>query len=329
MSVTFAGVAPRPGSVVRARVPMGALADGSPITLPVVAITGEASGPTVYLQAGVHGDEVTGVRVLLGALERIDPADVRGTIIAVPSANPAALITKSRGFALEERGPLDINRIFPGKPNGLLSERIAHLLFSEFVLKADLTIDLHSALTGCDIYPFVYISPDDDETGTLMIRTRIARAFGTPLCYRVKRGSKLGTSVMTGALSTQADEQRKPVVTVEMGRSHQVSWEFVELGVEGCLNALRAFGSLTGAVRATPEPTTFSSITLVHASASGLFEPRTEFGARVPAGALLGEVIDIGTQRRHAVSSPIDGTVLRVMTDAIVMIGAELFWVVK
>ena len=88
--MTFVGIDPRPGEVRRERVPVGRLADGIDAYVPVVAIGGTADGPTAYLQAGIHGDEVTAIEVLRRVLVAIDPAAVRGRIIAVPIGNVPA-----------------------------------------------------------------------------------------------------------------------------------------------------------------------------------------------------------------------------------------------
>ena len=327
-SQEFFGVKAQRNGAVRQRVPIGSLGDGTQLTLPVIVIGGKDDGPTIYLQSGVHGDEVTGVEVLRGILARLRPGEVRGTVVAVPTANPPAFISKTRGFALEERGPFDLNRIFPGAPRGVLSERIAYILFHEFVLKADYTVDFHSALAGCNIHPFVYVDPDDDEAGTLQVRVRMAQAFGTDFAYHKKRGSKLGTSVMTGSLTTQAEAARKPVVTAEMGEAERISWDVVDRCVEGGLNMLRELGILAGkAVRHT-EQRKFSTIGLVHSEAAGLFHPKVKLGQNVRKGQLLAEVVDVFTHEAHPVVAPNDGAVLRLMLASPVMSGAELVWVV-
>ncbi len=324
----FFGVKAERNAVVRQRVPVGALGDGTPITLPVIVITGKDDGPVLYMQSAVHGDEVTGVEVLRGILARIKPAELRGTVVAVPTANPAAYLSKTRGFVLEERGPFDVNRVFPGSEHGVLSERIAHVLLHEFVLKADVTIDFHSALAGCNIHPFVYVDPADDETGTLDLRVRLAEAFGTDLAYFKKRGAKLGTSVMTGALSTQGDQHRKPVIMFEMGEAQRISWNIVDRCVEGGVNMLREMGMLAGkAVRRTDQKR-FSTIGLIHTDHAGLLHPRVTLGQEVRKGQVLGEVVDFLTNETHPAVAPNDGTVLRIMLNSPVMTGAELFWVV-
>jgi uncharacterized protein len=326
----FLGVTPQAGKVTRERVVIGQLPDGTALSLPVIIIAGKTDGRTIYLQSGLHGDELTGVATLHGIVSQLDPADISGTVVAVPYANPAAVITKSRGFAIEERGPFDLNRIFPGSASGTLSERIAFTLFHEFVLAADYTVDFHSALAGCNIHPFVYIDPDDDDTGTLAVRERMGRAFGAGfLSYRKARGSKLGTSNMGGSISSQADQQRKPVLAVEMGESGRISWDFVERGVRGGMNMLREMGILAGETAPVEEQRTFSKISLIHSDMAGLFAPRVQLGQQVREGQILAKMSDAFTGETREVVAPHDGIVLRLMLTAPVMTGAELFWVVR
>jgi predicted deacylase len=324
----FLGIKVKRNAVVRERVPIGALGDGTPLSLPVIIVGGKDDGPTIYLQSGIHGDEVTGVELLRGILVRLKPEEVHGTVVAVPTANPPAFITRTRGFVLEERGPFDVNRTFPGSKTGVLSERIAYALFHEFVLKADYTVDFHSALRGCNIYPFVYVDPADDETGTLAVRIRMAQAFGTDLAYYKKRGAKLGTSVMTGSLTTQADQQKKPVLTAEMGEAERISWDVVERGVEGGVNMLREIEILAGKVVNPKEQRKFSTIGMVISEHAGLFHPKVRLGEEVRKGQRLAEVVDVYTHQSHTVTAPNDGVVLRLMLTSPVMVGAELVWVV-
>src|SRR5262249_46772317 len=147
---------------------------------------------------------------------------VKGTFVAVPLVNLPAYLTRTRGYLNEERWLIDINRIFPGNAHGLLSERIGSVVFNEFLRNADVTLDLHSALDGCDIAPFVYIDPDDNNGSTLAVREKCGRAFGTPYVYYKKRGSALGTSDTSRTMSTQAENIGKATFTAEMGESRRV-----------------------------------------------------------------------------------------------------------
>jgi predicted deacylase len=329
VSAHFFDVVPSSPGLRRRRIPVGALVDGTPITVPVTAIRGRADGPTIYLQAGIHGDEATGIAVAMSLLSSLRPEAIRGTLVAIPVANPAAFLTRTRGFALEERGPNDLNRNYPGAAGGLLSERIVAEIFESCVVPADITIDLHSALSGCAIAAFSYVDPDDDEHGTLAVREKLAAAFNADFLYRKARAAKLGTSDMSHSLAAQADVQGKVAITLELGQADRVEWSTMERGVAGVRNVLRAAGMLEGAVEAVPEKVMFSTIRPVHAEASGLFRPSVEIGAKVVAGAKIGTLTDVHTLRSKTVRAPSRGRILRLMLRPFVMAGAELAWVVE
>jgi predicted deacylase len=325
--VTFLGVEAARGSKTSARVALGRYADGLPVELPVVVIRGAETGPTLYLQAGLHGDELTGIDICRRALGALDPTAIAGTVVAVPLANPPAHRSRTRGAVVEERGPIDANRVFPGSSGGLLTERIVDVLFDEFVRRADLTVDLHSALEGCTIAPFVYIDPDDDSTGTLRLRETAGRAFGTPYLYFKGRGQKLGTSDMARSLRSQADALGIASISAEMGESSRVTADFVPIGVRGVANVMRAFGMLAGDVVGPEKPREFRTITLVHAAEGGGLRWSTELMEDVRAGQPLAEILDMFGDRVEELVAPVDGFVLRKMLLGTVATGAEVAWI--
>jgi len=323
----FLGVPVRKGEVVRERVPIGELPDGGAIALPVVTIGGARPGPTLYLQAGIHGDELTGIAICREAIAGLDPAAIAGTVVAVPVANVPSFLTRTRGFLHEERWLIDINRIFPGNPDGLMTERIANALMEEFARHADLTIDLHSALAGCDIAPFVYIDPDDDDDGTLAVRERTGLAFGTPYAYYKRRGQKLGTSDLSRSFSAQAEAAGIVTISAEMGESLRVSWDRVPLGVQGIRNVMIDMGMLDEAPVVRAQALRFSSIALVHANRGGGLHLSVDLGTEVSAGQEIGEVVDVFGERIERLEAPKDGFILRAMRYGSVSTGAEVVWV--
>lgn len=326
-NMTFLGVSAKPGTIERTRVRVGDLADGTPITIPVAMIRGTSDGPTLYIQAGLHGDELTGIQIAREALPTIDPRRIRGTVVVVPLANVPAHMTRTRGYLNEERWLIDINRIFPGNPGGLLSERIADVLFNEFLRHSDMTLDLHSALDGCDIAPFVYIDPADDESGTLEIRERVARAFGTPYLYYKPGGAKLGTSDLSRSMRTQAEKIGKPDFTAEMGESRRVSWQHVPMGVRGIHNSLRAMAMEDGEPEGPAQQRRFSKISLAHADKGGGLRMKRHLGDEVRQGDVLAEILDVFGDTVEEVKSPTDGFVLREMLLGSLATGAEVAWI--
>lgn len=325
--MTHLGVSADPGTRVLTRVPVGQYADGSPVELPVAVIRGAKPGPTLYLQAGLHGDEMTGIDICRRVIAELDPAALSGTVVSVPLANPPAHRSRTRGAVTEERGPIDANRVFPGNPTGLLTERIVSILFDEFVTAADLVLDLHSALDGCTIAPFVYIDPDDDESGTLRAREDAAKAFGTPYLYYKGRGQKLGTSDMSRALRAQADAAGIPSFSAEMGESRRVTAEYVPLGVRGVHNVLRHLGIERGTPEVPVAQEAFRTITLVHASAGGGLVWDRDLTDEVRAGEPIARIVDVFGDDVETLTSPVDGFILRKMLFGSVATGAEVSWI--
>ena len=323
----YLGVPVKPGETIRQRVQIGEFADGGAVALPVVTICGLKEGPTLYLQAGIHGDEQTGIAICREALQSLRPEQLAGTVVAVPVANLPSYLTRTRGFLHEERWLIDINRIFPGNREGLLTERIAHALFEEFARYADFTIDLHSALAGCDIAPFVYIDPDDDEGGTLEVRERRGLAFGTPYAYYSKRGRKLGTSDVSRSFGAQAEAIGLPTMSAEMGESRRVSWHRVPLGVQGVRNVLIDMGMLDEEPVIGAPPQRFSTISLVHAQRGGGLRLAVDLGDVVTAGQEIGEVVDVFGERVERLEATADGFILRAMRYGSIATGAEVVWI--
>jgi predicted deacylase len=323
----FLGVPITQSEVTRRRVSIGELPDGSPIGIPVVTIGGAKPGPTLYLQAGIHGDEQTGIAICRGAIGAMDPSEMAGTVVAVPVANVPSYLTRTRGFLHEERWLIDINRIFPGNPRGLLTERIADALLNEFARHADLTIDLHSALDGCDIAPFVYIDPDDDEGGTLEARERYGLAYGTPYAYYKNRTARLGTSDLSRSFSAQAEDAGILTISAEVGESRRVSWERVADGVRGIRNVMLAMGMLEGEAEERVPPRRFSKISLVHAEHGGGLHLDVDIGDDVTAGQEIGEIVDVFGDRVERIEASTDGFILRAMRFGSVTTGAEIVWI--
>jgi predicted deacylase len=323
----FLDVPIQPGEIVRERVTIGELADGSPVAMPVVTIGGTRPGPILYVQAGIHGDEQTGIAICRGALSTIDPATVAGSVVAVPVANVPSYLTRTRGFLHEERWLIDINRIFPGNPAGLMTERIASVLFEQFARHADLTIDLHSALDGCDIAPFVYIDPDDDDGGTLAARERYGLAYGTPYAYYKRRGQMFGTSDLSRSFSAQAEAAAITTISAEVGESRRVSWERVPAGVQGVRNVMIAMGMLEEEPVVERPARRFSTIRLVHANRGGGLHLTVDLGSEVTAGDEIGEIVDVFGQCVERLEAPTDGFILRAMRLGSVSTGAEVVWV--
>lgn len=145
--------------------------------IPIHLFVGAAPGPTLLVQGAIHGTEIVGSIAILNFVRNLDPRQIRGNVIAVPVVNRI-------GFELSERiSPIDykdIGRLFPGNPDGSLSERIAHVYFEEVVRKTNVMIDFHQG--GLASYErYVLFTADKDPQSPTALekkRRKLAVAFG-------------------------------------------------------------------------------------------------------------------------------------------------------
>ena len=128
------------------------LATGGTLSVPVNVMIGSQTGPCLALVAGVHGDEGEGILSLMELWDELQPAEIAGRLVMVPVANPPAFAAHRRTSPLDDG---DLNRIFPGRPNGRPSERIADRLFHEVLKQADFVFSMHSWYAAGSVLPYV------------------------------------------------------------------------------------------------------------------------------------------------------------------------------
>jgi len=139
-------------------------------------IAGTERGPTLLVQAAVHGGEIIGTIAILDFVKALDPRGLRGNVIAVPVLNRMGF---ERGERLNPIDVKDISRLFPGDPLGTLSDQIAHVYFHEVIRRADVMIDLHAAVKGYERYVLFPADHDRARPTDLERRRRnVILAFG-------------------------------------------------------------------------------------------------------------------------------------------------------
>lgn len=135
------GLAVRPGERRLVDLPISKLSNHAPVTLPVHVLHGTQPGPTMFVAAAIHGDELNGVEIIRRLLRTLSPQSINGTLLCVPVVNVYGFISRSR-YLPDRR---DLNRSFPGSANGSLAARLAHLFLTEIVKRSQVGIDLHTA----------------------------------------------------------------------------------------------------------------------------------------------------------------------------------------
>ncbi len=323
------------GKTASTRLECSELADGTPITIPVVVLHGKEPGPVLFIKGCQHGDEVMGTLMAREVAVNVDPKKLRGTLLIVPIANVPAYLTRSRGFLLEERGPINMGGSFPGKKDGSLTDRIAFTIFHEMVLRSNYVIDLHAGLTGANIYPFAYVVPSDNRYGTLEAREGMVKASGMPYVFRVSRERastfffRPGPGDYDLTFGGQCDQRKIPRVMLEMGEGGKITEQFLPMGIKAIFNILNHLGMISG----DPEPLvaqqlSFTNYTQVLANRGGVLRVMATLGSQVKKGDLLARIYG-PLEIVEEIVAPKEGVLLRLMTSAIVYPGAEISWIIE
>jgi predicted deacylase len=274
------------------------LDDGSWLTVPVEAIVGSRPRPRLVAIAGVHGDEPDGMLALLDFAGQSDPAALRGSVVLVPVANPPAFAAHQRRSPLDG---LDLNRIFPGRPDGTPSERLAYRLVNDIVTGADLVFTLHSWYATGMVVPHVEV-PDGDDA----VSRRSWEAAGAAGFTRIRRGDW-----PAGVLGLAAAARGIPVLEAEIGGQGMSTPENRSAYVEHLTRLLRHLGIMDG--EATPSPNIeVLGRGLVHAPVGGMLRLNVRLGDYVEAGSVLASITNLHGEQVAEMRAPYAGLVAAV-----------------
>jgi predicted deacylase len=277
--------------------------------VPVIDITGAADGPQLTVISGVHGCEyasMAGVRRWAAAL---DPARLRGRVRVVPVLNITGFRARAP-FLVPEDGK-NLNRCFPGNPDGTLAERLAHAAFTEFIQGADGLVDAHCGDMVEALEPFAMY-----EAGPAEGRAKaLAEAYGLGYVMRQEPGPDRAVG---GTTSAAAAAIGVAAITAEAGGCGLVEEDMVALHVRGLGRVLTAMGmadaDANGAPAGAGEPRAaeyLGRFLWLRCAQEGWWEPSVGAGEKVAGGQLLGRVHSIdGAESLEEIRSPADGVMI-------------------
>jgi len=254
--------------------PIARLVTGTHISLPLRVFHGAHDGPTVWLSAAVHGDEVAGVEIIRRALEAVDPRGLRGTIIAVPIVNVHGFLSGDR-YLPDRR---DLNRSFPGSATGSLAGRLANLFMTQVVQRCDVGIDLHTGSDHRTNLPQIRADLDDPDTRAL------AEAFGAPFMLHAK--------LRDGSMRAAATAAGATVLLFEGGEAWRLDETAVAVGVRGIGRVLRQLDMTDDDLTELPVAIESRSSGWIRARRSGIASMHVGLGDRVEKGATLATIHD-------------------------------------
>jgi predicted deacylase len=283
---------------------------------PYIAIAGLLAGPTVLITAGIHAAEYTGIEAAIRLGRAISPDAVRGTILILPLLNRPGFYERSI-YVNPEDGD-NLNRLFPGKPDGTWGERFAHRLLTDIITKCDNAIDLHAGDLIEDLVPFVIYR----ETGEAALDERIqamANAYGAR--WAVKSAP---TGERPGTLMAVAAQNGVAAMLAESGGRGQLIDEDVVRHVTGVTNILRTIGAISGRPKRVPPPTAVKSFEWLRSPVEGIFHCHVRVDQVVKTRELVGEMTNLVGDPIAALTAPVSGVVLFTVTSPAVKKGGLL-----
>jgi predicted deacylase len=301
------------GESVTIDLPMASLYSHAPMSLPVQVIRGRRDGPSLFVSAALHGDEINGVEIIRRMLRLPLLKKLRGTLIAIPIVNVYGFVSRSR-YLPDRR---DLNRSFPGSDRGSMAARLAELFLTEIVDKCDYGIDLHTGAVHRDNLPQIRANLDDPET------SRIAHAFHVPVL--------LNSNIRDGSLREVAAERGIPVLLYEAGEALRFDERSIRAGVKGIIGVMRVLGMLPAASRARKpaEPLVARASTWVRAGRSGILRMTSALGARVRRNEIIGVIADPFGQQELEVSANASGIIIGRTNLPLVNEGEAIFHIAR
>ena len=277
-NLIIGGVAIPPGKTVQIEMPVVRLYTDTDICMPVHVIRSRKKGPTVFICGAIHGDELNGIEIIRQLIRLKSFRLLRGTVIFVPMVNVYGVLNQSR-YMPDRR---DLNRCFPGSPQGSLAGIVANKFLNEIVRHCNYGIDLHTGAIHRSNLPQIRANLKDEETAEL------ARVFGVPVM--------LNANLRDGSLRQAAVESNVKVLLYEAGQALRFDELSIRVGVRGIQNVLNHLGMLRRKLHKRPAkrvtPFIANTSKWVRANASGIVNNLKKIGDQVQRGDALATIGD-------------------------------------
>ncbi|WP_273273180.1 succinylglutamate desuccinylase/aspartoacylase family protein [Maribacter polysiphoniae] len=303
-----------PGEDKLVKISIDRLPTGTLIDIPVYVFNAKHAGPTLLIQAGLHGDEINGIEIVRRMIqEKKFKIDI-GAVIAVPILNIFGFIHFSRDVPDGK----DVNRSFPGTKSGSMASRMAYHYISEIMDQMDFAIDLHTGGAQRHNFPQIRFTKNDENS------KKLAEIFNAPFSF--------SSRLIKGSFRNAAFQMGKPTIVFEAGESMRFDDYSILQGIQGILNVLKHFKMISSIDPMYVERTgtvLLSDRKWLRAPTAGMFIPVITNGSEVRKGQEMGIVTDTYAQRSKKIRAPFDGFVFSVNHQAVVNQGDALFHVGK
>jgi predicted deacylase len=280
---------------------------GLSIRVPVLIAKGNKPGPVVGIVAALHGNELNGIPLIHRLFRDLAPDKVRGTVVAVIVANVPGLLLHQRVFNDGE----DLNRIFPGRPDGNCSQVYAYNLLHRIVKRFDRLIDLHTASFGRVNSLYIRANMDDPEMAKMARLVQPQIILNSPAPIQTLRG--------------QAIEAGIPAITVEIGNPSRIQRDMVRTSLLGIKNLLRSWKVLPGAITKHKVPTVYCKDSAwMYTDCGGFLETLPTVATIVEKGQVLARMRNIFGDIIREYHAPHDGVIIGRSVNPVSQTGARI-----
>lgn len=281
--------------------------EGMASETPVLVVNGAEPGPVLCLTAAVHGDELNGIEMVRRVFQELAPASLKGAAIGIPIVNIHGFRRGSR-YLPDRR---DLNRFFPGNPQGSSAARIAHSLFENIIRQCTVLVDLHTGSFYRTNLPQVRADLGQPRVADM------AHGFGGMLV--------LNSVAAPGTLRRAATDAGIPTVILEAGEPLRMQPKQVEQGVAGMKRLLSSLGMTPKATLLRQAEPVYYRSRWVRADHGGILFSVVRLGQTVRAGDILGNVTDPITNEQNLIYAPVEGRVIGMAVNQVVMPGFAAF----
>jgi uncharacterized protein len=283
----------------------------TPVNIPVIVVRGQQEGPRLFLSAAIHGDELNGVEIVRTIMTELDPAKLKGTVFCTPVLNRWGFLNHSRYLP----GRRDLNRYFPGNPEGNLAQRVAHKIFTEIVQRAEYGIDFHTAGAGRTNLAHIRGDLDNDTV------RRMAKAFGTEII--------MDQPAAGGTLRAAATRAGIPTIILEAGETFRFQRSMVQRGAAGVRNILGDLGMVEHAAKEPRFQVIVKVSEWIRAERGGILDLRVRPGDLLYEGNEVAMVSTPFGREVTDIKSPLTGLVIGVTTIPLVQPGDPICHIAK
>ena len=301
---TYNGGKVEPGETQNVRYGISETYLGDPVRIPVTIVNGARSGPTVFLTAAAHGDELNGIEVVREVAFEWDLDDLAGTIVCLPVLNVQGFLTQQRYLPIYDR---DLNRSFPGDPTSTSAKRMAHAIFENFIAPCDYGLDFHTSTRGRT--NMLHVRADTEKDAV----SRLAHAFGANVI--------VDGAGSDGTLRGEATRAGVPTVTIEMGQAHRFERSLIDDALGGVRSVFAEYGLQGNRVRWPGWRTVVTEKTWIRADAGGIVDLHHDRGSLVHEGEQICTITDPFKADGTAVEAPFTGVLIGVLENPVVYPG--------